>query len=90
MNLGRIDLSYDENADVLYVVLGMPVPAQTDEDDSGLLLRFAQSDGHPCGVTVLDFRRSHWNDRVGELSEAVASHLHVPPVEIRRALSAVA
>ncbi len=90
MRNDQIILSYDENADVLYVVLGAPVPAETDEDDNGLLLRFAQSDGHPCGVTVLDFRGSHWDARVSELSSMVATHLHIPTTKIRQALTAVA
>lgn len=85
----RLFLSYDNHADVLYVALGSPVPAETDEDDNGLLLRFAVSDGHPCGVTVLGFRKSHWDERVRQLSEAVASHLHLPPVEVQRELANV-
>jgi len=82
-------LRYDKNADVLYVLRGEPVPAETDEDELGLLLRFALSDGHPCGVTILDFHRDNWSKRVRELSNAVASHLHVPAWEISEALSAV-
>lgn len=81
-------LKYDTHADVLYVAVGEFVPADTDEDERGLLLRFALSDGHPCGVTVLDFKGDHWPDRIGELSEVMASHLHVPAPELQRELAA--
>lgn len=87
--MSSINLSYDDDADVLYLALGKPVPALADEDDNGLLLRFALSDGHPCGVTVLGFRKSHWDERVRQLSEAVASHLHIPPMEVQRELANV-
>lgn len=85
----RLSLKYDKHADVLYVALGVPVPAETDEDDNGLLLRFALSDGHPCGVTVLGFRTGHWNQRVHKLSGLVADHLHIPSIEVEQQLSRV-
>ncbi|MBE0586546.1 MAG: DUF2283 domain-containing protein [Hydrogenophaga sp.] len=84
-----LSLRYDELADVLYVALGVPVPADTDEDDNGLLLRFALSDGHPCGVTVLGFREDRWNQRVGALSDVVATHLHIPKGEVQQVLARV-
>lgn len=87
MNREKIALKYDAHADVLYVLLGSPVPAETDEDDNGLLLRYAISDGHPCGVTILDFKRDHWDQRVPELSSAVASHFHVSAALIQNELS---
>lgn len=87
--MSTINLSYDDHADVLYLALGAPVPALTDEDDNGLLLRFATSDGHPCGVTVLGYRESHWNERVNKLSELVSSHLHIPTKEVQRALARI-
>lgn len=84
-------VKYDSHADVLYVALGAPVPAETDIDDDGLLVRYAQADGHPCGVTVTGFRNGHaaWARNVGRLSGLVAGHLSVPAAEVRNALAAV-
>lgn len=81
-----LKLSYDEHADVLYICMGDPVPAETDEDDRGLLLRTALSDGHPCGVTVMDYQR-RWHARMDELADAVAAHLQLPVGAVQQALT---
>lgn len=83
-----LEVSYDRHADVLYLAVGEPVPAFVDEDDDGLLVRVAQSDGHPCGVTVL--RASRWLHSSGaRLASLVGEHLHLPVKEVAEALSIV-
>ena len=86
--MSALKISYDVDSDVLYLALGDPVPATTDEDDHGLLLRYARSDGHPCGVTVLGFH-STWEAKAGELSEIVSEHLHLKPRDVLRTIRAV-
>lgn len=34
-HVGQFQLSYDRDADVLYVSIGSPRPAYTDEDEQG-------------------------------------------------------
>ena len=84
-----LDVKYDARADVLYVALGAPVPAETDIDEAGLLVRYAESDGHPCGVTIMGFRSARWAHDVARLSALVAGHLSVPTKTVSRALGAV-
>ncbi|MBN9370980.1 DUF2283 domain-containing protein [Hydrogenophaga sp.] len=86
--MNALRFSYDDDADVLYLALGKPVPAVTDEDDHGLLLRYARSDGHPCGVTVLDFHRS-WTQKEQALSELVGTHLRLSPAEVMQAIKSL-
>jgi uncharacterized protein YuzE len=82
-----INVNYDVDADVLYLALGQPVPASCDEDDEGLLVRYAYSDGQACGVTVMGFRDCQWNRNVDKLSVRVAHHLGIEPKRIADALS---
>ena len=81
-----IKVKYDTDADVLYLALGSPVPASTDEDDDGLLVRYALDDGHPCGVTVLGYRG--WRKNLNKLSQLVGGHLHVRPLDVAHAIEA--
>ena len=85
----ELDVKYDARADVLYVAIGAPVPAETDIDDAGLLVRYAESDGHPCGVTVMGFRSGRWNHDVAKLTALVAGHLSVPTTAVSRALVSI-
>jgi uncharacterized protein YuzE len=86
----HLAVKYDARADVLYVALGKPEPAETDMDGNGLLLRYADSDGHPCGVTVMGFRSSRWAHDVDKLKNLVAKHLSVPFRNVSNALDRVA
>lgn len=79
---------YDTDADVLYVAVGRPVPATTDEDDDGLIVRYALDDGHPCGVTILGFH-SGWMHDLARLSRLVGRHLRLRANDVETALSAV-
>ena len=55
MRIGQFELSYDRDADVLYVSIGSPRPAHTHEEDEGLLLRTDARTGETVGVTILDY-----------------------------------
>ena len=82
-------LKYDQRADVLYVRVGEPVPADVDEDDAGLLVRFAKETGEACGVTVLGFA-STWELEIDRLADLLEGHLHIPAGDVARALASVA
>ena len=65
-HVGQFQLSYDRDADVLYVSIGSPRPAYTDEDEQGLLIRKDPKSGETVGVTILDYEE-HFR-RLADLS----------------------
>lgn len=81
-----IQCSYDRDADVLYVSVGSPRAASTEELDFGVLLRRDTATGEIVGVTVLDyaehFRRLpdvSWLQGIG-LPQQLESFLRDRPV----------
>ena len=84
----NVSADYDRDADVLYVFLGKPVAAES-EMVNGLLLRYAESDDSPCGVTVVGYKSNHWDAKINELAQTIASHLSVKPSEVIDAVNAV-
>ena len=54
-HVGQFELSYDRDADVLYVSIGSPRPAHTYEEEQGLLIRKDPRTGETVGVTILDY-----------------------------------
>jgi len=83
-----IRASYDRDADVLYVSKSEPVPALVEEEDDGLLFRYALSDDQPCGVTVMSFHHL-WHAHKAVLINRISEFLKVPhPVAERAVLSA--
>ena len=55
VHVGQFQLSYDRDADVLYIAIGYSRPAYTDEDEQGLLIRKDPKSGETVGVTILDY-----------------------------------
>ena len=53
--VGQFELSYDRDADVLYVSIGSPRPAHTYEEDEGILIRKDPRTGETVGITILDY-----------------------------------
>jgi uncharacterized protein YuzE len=84
----ELAVNYDAQSDVLYLAVGAPVPADTDEDDDGLLVRFAKTNGKPCGVTVLGFA-SNWTKSTDRLANLIGSHLQMPRSAVAAALAGV-
>jgi hypothetical protein len=74
--VSRLNIDFDECADVLYISLGKPVASHIDEAPRGLLLRWASADGRPSGVTALDFH-NNWPNQLTAFCSAVAKHLRV-------------
>ncbi len=52
-----LTISYDRKSDVLYVSLGEPRPAVSQETENGVLLREDLEAGEVVGMTVLDFMK---------------------------------
>jgi hypothetical protein len=82
--VGRVSADYDPHADVLYLALDMPRPAEGEETPDGLVLRYDAETDEPCGVTAL--RLGSWKDHQDQLSRRVGEFLGVPPPDVRSAL----
>jgi hypothetical protein len=86
MHVGQFQLSYDRDADVLYVSIGSPRPANTDEDEQGLLIRKDPKSGETVGATILDYEE-HFRQlpdlswlATKPLPEELIAHLRERPV----------
>lgn len=79
-------VDYDHVADVLYVTLGRPVPAEGEDGPRGTVLRYSLADGSPVGVTVIGFSHNGWERRVDELSRLIAGHLRIDYVPVLMAI----
>ena len=53
--VGRLEISYDEDADVLYLSVGHPRVADTFDSDYGLLLRKDPQAQEIVGATILHY-----------------------------------
>src|SRR5262245_37302576 len=54
-HVGQFQLSYDRDADVLYVSLGSLRFTYTNEDEQGFLIRKDPKSSETVGVTILDY-----------------------------------
>lgn len=69
----RLNCTYDEMGDVLYMFLDQQKQSDLSVmTKSGLVLR--TSEDKPWGVTIVDFRH-HWRERLDELSAEIAAFL---------------
>jgi Protein of unknown function (DUF2283) len=88
----QVTADYDRLVDVLYVTLGTPEgPVEGDGLPGGVELDYLPSDGSPCGVTVIGFRRNGWHEKLEALAEIIAHHLDThrgPLVETIRKIAA--
>lgn len=53
----RIEYTYDEEADVMYISFGTSKPGICHEVEEGMLLRKDSSTGKWCGLTVINFSK---------------------------------
>jgi uncharacterized protein YuzE len=65
-------VNYDSKYDVMYISIGQPVPSISDEDDDGIVTRFAIDTGKISGITIMGFKRKlekgffeHYNSPIG-------------------------
>lgn len=52
----KINYDYDEDDDILYISIGKPTPAITEEKEEGILLRRSIENNKIIGVTILDYK----------------------------------
>ncbi len=52
---GRLDVSYDEDADVLYISIGKPQVADTFDSEHGVLIRKKPGTHEAVGATILHY-----------------------------------
>jgi uncharacterized protein YuzE len=55
LKVGKLWVSYDDASDVLYLSLGEPRAALTEEDNEGVLIRKDRESGQTVGVTILSY-----------------------------------
>jgi uncharacterized protein YuzE len=84
----EVSVSYDKDADVLYISKASPVAALTEEQDDGLLFRYSIEDDLPCGVTVMSFQNL-WGQHRKELADRVSSFLNVPKDQTEKAVLSI-
>ena len=53
----RLDVHYDDEADVLYVSLGAPRAADTFPGEHGILIRKDMNTGEVIGVTIIGYEQ---------------------------------
>ncbi|MBM3240029.1 DUF2283 domain-containing protein [Candidatus Poribacteria bacterium] len=54
---GALRISYDKEADVLYVSIGKPKKAICETLDNGVVIRYDEKTDKIIGFTVIDFER---------------------------------
>ncbi len=62
-----LSISYDEDADVLYVAFGEPAAGVDEEVRDGVYLRSLEDGSAVVGLTVMDFVRRFGQQRALEL-----------------------
>ena len=87
LDAAQVTADYDRNADVLYVFMGEPRPAEGEDLADGIVRRYALDDASPCGVTIIGYHRNRWHRKPRKLARIVADHLGA---DIERITSLVA
>jgi|SRR6516165_5268135 len=83
----RMTADYDRDADVLYVRVGEPRPAEGEDLPGGIVRRYALDDASACSVTIIGYHRNRWHRKPRKLAKILADHLGV---DAERATSLVA
>jgi hypothetical protein len=79
----QMTADYDQDADVLYVLVGEPRAGEGEDLPGGIVRRYALDDATPCGVTVIGYHRNRWNRKPRELAQIVAEHLGADVEQVR-------
>jgi hypothetical protein len=79
INLGTIQINYDDNADVLYLSFGKPQECISIEVEDGILLRYAGYSKPPKpvlklnGITIIDVSKKITNSLQASSPEVATS-----------------
>lgn len=53
----QFSISYDKDADVVYLTFGQPIPAVSEERESGVFARYDPATEELVGLTITNFSR---------------------------------
>lgn len=53
----RVDSRYDQDHDILYIIVGAPEPSVYEENFPGILIRQSKRDASVTGAVVMSFSR---------------------------------
>lgn len=82
----KLVVNYDRHGDVLYISAGPPRPAEGEDYDNGIVLRYSMDGDIPCGVTAIGFKAYRWLDKLPEFVRIVSKHLSVAPRDVESAI----
>lgn len=57
MEKSKIFISYDKEADVVYLSFGKPLKAEGEEIQDGVFARYSQDNGALVGLTIINFSK---------------------------------
>jgi len=86
----QMTADYDQDADVLYLLVGEPRPAEGEDLPGGIVRRYALDDASPCGVTIIGYHRSRWHRKPRILAKILAEHLGADVERITSLVAAAA
>lgn len=75
--MSDFDVTYDQNADVLYISTKLTGPSYTSHGADGIVWSHQIADGRLVSMTVLDFN-AQWQSRLALLTEHLTEQLHAP------------
>ena len=79
----QMTADYDQDADVLYVMVGDPRPAEGEDLPGEIVRRYALDDAASCGITVIGYHRNRWDRKPRRLAKIVAEHLGADVERVR-------
>ncbi len=69
---------YDQEADVLYLAFGDPVPAYGQHLDEDILLRYSAENDEIVGITVIGFKEMGGVDALLKRLDALVAGVRIP------------
>jgi uncharacterized protein YuzE len=84
MTNGLLRVSYDPDADVLYLSIRQAPAARGIEDRDGIVWRYDNND-KLIGVTIIDYHEQ-WAGRFRQLVGDLSEKFNIPKQEIERAI----
>ncbi|UCB57523.1 MAG: DUF2283 domain-containing protein [Candidatus Omnitrophota bacterium] len=64
----QLRISYDKEADVLYLSIGAPKKAISDIEENGVIIRRDPNTNHVLGLTIIDFARNFSTEKAKLIS----------------------
>jgi uncharacterized protein YuzE len=85
--LASLRASYDDIADVLYVVTRAPaLDTKSKEVEDGLVLRYDAGTNMPVGATIVDYK-GHWLSQKRHLVAELSKFFDISDADARKVIS---